>query len=95
MAIDKNTVKYVAHLARIRLNEDELDLLSSQLESIIDFIDKLKELNISGVQPTSSVLAVGNVFREDKPRASLTAEESLSNAPEKKDNFFGVPKVIE
>ena len=95
MAIDKDTVKYVAHLARIQLDNQELDLLSRQLEDIVNFIDKLKELNVSGVKPTSHILPAKNIFREDKPVKSLDAEDVLSNAPEKKDNFFLAPKVIE
>ena len=95
MAIDKSTVKYVAHLARIRLDDQELDLLSRQLEDIVNFIDKLRELNVSGVKPTSHILPAKNIFREDKPVKSLDVENVLSNAPEKKDNFFLVPKVIE
>ncbi len=95
MAIDKKTVKYVAHLARIRLSDEELDLLSSQLEDIVNFIDKLKELEVSGVKPTSHILPISNVFREDKPARSLSPEEALINAPKKKENFFVVPKVIE
>ena len=95
MAIDRDTVKYVAHLARIKLNDQELDLLSRQLEDIVNFIDKLRELDIAGVKPTSHILPVKNVFRQDKPAQSLNAKEVLSNAPKHKDNFFIVPKVIE
>ena len=95
MAIDKGTVKYVAHLARIRLNAEELDLLSRQLEDIVNFIDKLRELDVTKVKPTSHILPVKNVFREDKSVRSLNAKESLSNAPMQKDNFFIVPKAIE
>ena len=95
MAIDRNTVKYVAHLARIRLNDEELDLLSRQLEDIVNFIDKLKELDVTEVKPTSHILPVKNVFREDRPTQSLTAKDALSNAPMQKEDFFVVPKVIE
>jgi len=95
MAIDKDTVRYVANLARISLNEEELSLLSRQLEDIVNFIDKLKELDLAGVKPTSHILPVKNVFREDKPVQSLKVKDTLSNAPIKKENFFVVPKVIE
>ncbi len=95
MAIDKNTVRYVAHLARIELNDRELDLLSHQLQDIVNFIDKLKELKVEGVEPTSHILPVKNVFREDKPLQSLNVDEALSNAPKRKENFFVVPKIIE
>jgi len=95
MAIDRETVKYVAHLARIKLTDKELDLLSSQMEDIVNFIDKLKELEVAGVKPTSHILPISNVFREDKSVRSLSPEEALINAPKKKENFFVVPKVIE
>ncbi|MFH1578139.1 MAG: Asp-tRNA(Asn)/Glu-tRNA(Gln) amidotransferase subunit GatC [Candidatus Omnitrophota bacterium] len=95
MAIDKDTVKYVAHLARIKLSDQELDLLSRQLEDIVGFIDKLKGLNLDGIQPTSHILPVNNVFREDEPAQSLNNHDALRNAPTPKDSFFIVPKVIE
>ncbi len=95
MAIDKETVSYVAHLARIRLSERELDLLSRQLEDIVNFIDKLKEIDILAVKPTSHVLPIKNLFREDKPTKSLNINEVLNNAPSQRDSFFVVPKIIE
>ena len=95
MAIDKDTVSYVAHLARIRLNEQELDLLSRQLEDIVNFIDKLRELNVDKVKPTSHILAISNVFRQDKSGQSLKGEQVLGNAPLAREDFFVVPKVIE
>jgi aspartyl-tRNA(Asn)/glutamyl-tRNA(Gln) amidotransferase subunit C len=95
MAIDKDTVKHAVHLARIRLNNDELDLLSHQLQDIVNFIDELKQLDITGVKPTSHILPVKNVFREDKPAQSLKVKEALSNAPDQKEDFFVVPKIIE
>ncbi len=95
MAIDKDTVRYVAHLARVRLNDKELDLLSGQLQDIVHFIDKLKELKVEGIKPTSHVLPVKNVFREDKSAQSLNVEDTLSNALMQKENYFIVPKVIE
>ncbi|KPK96706.1 MAG: glutamyl-tRNA amidotransferase [Omnitrophica WOR_2 bacterium SM23_72] len=95
MAIDKNTVKYVAHLARIRLTDKELSVLSSQLEDIVTFIDKLKELDVTKVKPTSHILPVNNVFRKDKPIKSLNVKEALGNAPAQRDGFFTAPKVLE
>ena len=95
MAIDKDAVKYVAHLARLSLNDQELDLLSHQLEDIVNFIDKLKEVDLTGVKPTSHILPVKNVFRADEPARSLDTKRALSNAPAQKKDFFVVPKVIE
>jgi aspartyl-tRNA(Asn)/glutamyl-tRNA(Gln) amidotransferase subunit C len=95
MAITKDTVKYVAHLARIDLKAEELEKLSRELESILGFIDKLKEVNIDKIAPTSHILPINNVLRDDLPAESLPAEEALGNAPQKHGKFFTVPKVIE
>jgi len=94
-SVDVEKVKYIAHLARIDLKEQELILLSSQLKKILDFIDQLKELDVEKVPPTSHVLSLKNVLREDMPQESLPLDETLKNAPQFKDNFFVVPKIIE
>ncbi|MDD2751611.1 MAG: Asp-tRNA(Asn)/Glu-tRNA(Gln) amidotransferase subunit GatC [Candidatus Omnitrophica bacterium] len=93
--ISKETVQYVAHLARIELKEKELEVLSGQLEGILGFIDQLKEIDISNIAPTSHILPVNNVLREDLPKSSLPVEKVLQNAPEQEGNSFVVPKVIE
>jgi len=95
MAITKETVEYVANLARMELNSKELSKLSQQLQDILDFIDKLKKLNIENIAPTSHILPINNVLREDIPKESLTPLKSLANAPQREGNFFVVPKVIE
>ena len=95
MAITKDTVKHVAHLARIDLAAKELETLSRQLEDILDFIDKLKQVDIKDIAPTSHILPINNVLRDDSPRESLSSGQALENAPQKHGNFFGVPKVIE
>lgn len=95
MSIDKETVKYTAHLARIELKPDELEKLSSQIQDILGFIDKLKTVDITGISPTNHILSINNIMREDKPAASLSIDKALGNAPQRQDNFFGVPKVIE
>lgn len=95
MAISKETVEYVAHLARIQLEEHELEKLSAQLKSILDFIDQLKKLEVSNIKPTSHILPINNVLREDTRGESLAVEKTLMNAPRKEGNFFVVPKVIE
>ncbi|MBN1913998.1 MAG: Asp-tRNA(Asn)/Glu-tRNA(Gln) amidotransferase subunit GatC [Candidatus Omnitrophica bacterium] len=95
MAIEKDTVQKVAHLSRIDLSEEELRRLSSQLAGIVDFIDKLKKINIENIVPTSHILPINNVLREDACGKSLDLEKTLKNAPQRKENFFGVPKVIE
>jgi aspartyl-tRNA(Asn)/glutamyl-tRNA(Gln) amidotransferase subunit C len=95
MAISKETVEYVANLARIHLEPEELEKLSLQLKSILDFIDQLKELKVKEIKPTSHILPINNVLRDDLPKESLLIEKTLSNAPKKEGNFFVVPKVIE
>jgi len=95
MAISKETVEYVAHLARIDLQPKELEKLSRQLQDILNFIDTLKKLDIKDIAPTSHILPLSNVLREDAPKESLPSAKALSNAPSPQGNFFGVPKVIE
>jgi aspartyl-tRNA(Asn)/glutamyl-tRNA(Gln) amidotransferase subunit C len=95
ISITKDTVQHVAHLARIELSPAELEKLSGQLQDILDFIDKLKKIDIKGINPTSHILPMNNVLREDKQRASLSINKALENAPHREGNFFGVPQVIE
>jgi aspartyl-tRNA(Asn)/glutamyl-tRNA(Gln) amidotransferase subunit C len=95
MAIDKETVEYVAHLARIELQPEELEKLSRQLHDILGFIDKLSALDVEQVKPTSHILPISNILRDDEPRICLTPDKALENAPSKNGNFFSVPKIIE
>ena len=95
-AIDKKTVQHVAHLSRLEFDESQLELYSSQLASILSYIDKLNEVDTASTQPTSHPLAsLKNVFRKDSLKSSITPDEALSNAPAKDDNFFVVPPIIE
>ncbi len=95
MKLSIQEVEHVARLARLALTEEEKELFSRQLSDILTYIQKLKELNTDGVPPTSHVLPLKNVFREDRVRPSLLRERSLSNAPEQEGGFFRVPKIIE
>ncbi|MFH0827437.1 MAG: Asp-tRNA(Asn)/Glu-tRNA(Gln) amidotransferase subunit GatC [Candidatus Omnitrophota bacterium] len=95
MAIRKDTVEYVAHLARMELKPKELEKLSAQLQHILNFIDNLKKVNIENIPPTSHLMAFGNVLREDTLGKSLPTDKALENAPCREGNFFVVPKVIE
>jgi len=76
-------VEHVARLARLELNEAEKERMRAQLDSILSYIDKLNELDTSAVEPTSHVLQMVNVFREDEVRPSLSQEEALANAPDR------------
>ncbi|UCB57522.1 MAG: Asp-tRNA(Asn)/Glu-tRNA(Gln) amidotransferase subunit GatC [Candidatus Omnitrophota bacterium] len=88
-------IEYVAKLARIELNKQEKKRLSTQLGDILAYIEKLKELNISSVEPMSHVLPLKNVFRRDEVRPSLPQEKVLANAPHAAGNNFSVPRIIE
>ena len=93
--ISKRQVEYVAQLAYLELSEEEKELFTHQLDSILAYMDKLNQLDTTGIEPTSHVLPMTNVFREDEVQASLPLEDALANAPDGKDGFFRVPRVIE
>lgn len=95
MKITMQEVEHVARLARLELNEKEKEKMRAQLDSILSYIDKLNELDTSGIEPTSHVLPLTNVFREDEVRPSLSQEEALANAPDRHDLLFRVPKILE
>ncbi|MFH1867450.1 MAG: Asp-tRNA(Asn)/Glu-tRNA(Gln) amidotransferase subunit GatC [Candidatus Omnitrophota bacterium] len=91
----KDTIKYVAELARLKLKPEEEELFASQLNDILKYMDKLNKLDTKDVEPMSHAASLGNVFREDKVKDSLPNSEALKNAPSKEGKFFKVPKVIE
>ncbi|NQT94973.1 MAG: Asp-tRNA(Asn)/Glu-tRNA(Gln) amidotransferase subunit GatC [Candidatus Omnitrophica bacterium] len=95
MSIKKDTIRYVANLARIELNSDEEKLFAKQLNDILAYMDKINKLDTGSIEPMSHAVSIGNVFREDSVKESLSNEEALKNSPDKKDKFFKVPKVIE
>ena len=88
-------IKYVANLARIRLSEEEIENFKKQFADILSYIEKLKEVDTSRVSPTSHILPVKNIFREDRVGESLPAEKALNNAPAKSGDLFKVPKIVE
>jgi len=88
-------IGHVALLARLKLSDEEKELFSRQVGSIIEYIDKMNQLDIKDIEPTAHVLQVSNVFREDTSRPSLPREKALQNAPESNDHFYRVPKIIE
>lgn len=95
MAISKEEVYKVAELARLKLSEQEAEQFTSQLNDILEFANKLNELDTENVEPTSHVLPMINVLREDEVRPSLDREKVLENAPEHQDGMFRVPAVFE
>jgi aspartyl-tRNA(Asn)/glutamyl-tRNA(Gln) amidotransferase subunit C len=92
--VNHDDVRYVAALARLKLKEDELDRYVDQLSSILEHINKIAELDLSKVKPTSHVLELTNVFREDEPRASISREDALANGPEVEAGAFRVPTIV-
>ena len=95
MGISPKDVEYLAHLARVELSPEEIRRFSGQLDEILAYVEKLKKAKTEGVPPTSHVLPLSNVFREDKTAPSLPAEEALANAPERDGPFFKVPPILE
>jgi len=93
--ISKKDVEYVAKLARLKLSETEKEAHAEQLNKILGYMDKLNQLDTTHIKPTSHVVEMQNVFREDTFNLSIPIDNALQNAPDKKDNFFRVPKVIE
>jgi len=95
MAVTTNDVEHVAKLARLELSEHEKDRFTEQLNAILTYADKLNELDTDLVQPTTHVLRLVNVMRDDLVRPSLTIEQVMNNAPEEEDGQFRVPAVLE
>jgi aspartyl-tRNA(Asn)/glutamyl-tRNA(Gln) amidotransferase subunit C len=88
-------VDWVSHLARLELSPADRDQMARQLSAILDYVDQLRQVNTEGVEPLAHPLKVHNVFRGDAPRPSLTVDEALSNAPDRRGDFFGVPAVLD
>lgn len=91
----KISVDHIAHLARLSLTDAERETFGRQLDDILSYVEQLGSLDTSGVEPTSHVVEIGNVLREDLVRPSLTQDEALGNAPDRSDKFYRVPKIIE
>jgi len=88
-------VAYVARLARINLTEAEGKIFQKQLDDVLQYVEKLRQADVSNVETAALALPIFNVFREDAPRDWFTAEEAVSNAPRKANGLFIVPKVVE
>lgn len=95
MKITQQEVEHVARLARLGLSEEEKERMRAQLDSILTYIDKLKQLDTGGVEPTSHVIPMTNIFREDTRWSSLSQEQALANAPDRQEGFFRVPRILE
>ncbi len=95
MAAAEINVKYVAHLARLALTPDEEVKLGAQLGHILGYIEKLRELDVTGVEPTAHAMPMVNVTRADEVRPSLPQDAALRNAPRQAGGLFVVPKIVE
>jgi aspartyl-tRNA(Asn)/glutamyl-tRNA(Gln) amidotransferase subunit C len=95
MAAPEIDIKYVAHLARLHLTPDEEKKLGAQLGGILGYIEKLKELDVTGVEPTAHAVPMVNVTRADEIRPSLPHDDALRNAPARANGLFMVPKIVE
>ena len=95
MSIDKDTVKHISKLARISLDERKIDSLSKDLTSIMKFIENLNKLNTDKTNPLTSIIETSLKFRKDDVNDGKIRDQILKNSPEKNEEFFVVPKVIE
>ena len=95
MKIDKNTTLKIAKLSRIKIEDSEVDELSAQLSSIVNWVELLNEVNTENVEPLSNVSMVKLPLRKDIKNTEDNSNKVLSNAPDKLENYFAVPKVVE
>jgi aspartyl-tRNA(Asn)/glutamyl-tRNA(Gln) amidotransferase subunit C len=95
MRLSREEVDHVALLARLELTDEEREQFTTQLNSILEHFQALTELDTSGIEPTSHVIPLANVLREDEPRPSLPAEDALANAPDRAAETFRVPRIVE
>ena len=95
MSLTAQEVRWVAHLARLQLTETELETMTRQLSAIVDYVDRLKQVNTDGVEPMAHALAIRNVFRDDEPASSLPVADALANAPQRRGDFYSVPPVLD
>ena len=93
--IDKELVKKVAKLSRLELTEPEVGEFAVQLSAILEYVEKMNELETGNVEPLAHYLPISNVFRRDLVKESLGTEKALANAPQRDGNFFKVPKILD
>lgn len=95
MAVDTDTVRRVAHLARLAVAEDEVEDLRRELNAMLAFVEQLAEVDVTGIEPMTSVTPTAMKMRRDKVNDGNIADEVFANAPAREDHFFVVPKVVE
>lgn len=94
MSVTRKDVEYIAQLARLRFKDEELENYTHQLNEILNYVDKLNELDTTNIEPLNHPIENVNVFRNDELKPSVQTEDALKNAPDRTDEFFKVPKVI-
>ena len=87
-------VRWIAHLARLHLTDDEVHSMARDLGAILQYVHQLEQVNTDGIEPLAHPLDVHNVFRADEPGTSLPVAAALANAPDRRDDFYGVPAVL-
>lgn len=95
MSVTKKDIEKIAQLARLKFDDAELEGFTSDMNTILSYMEKLNELNTDNVEPLSHPNENTNIFREDELKKSITTEDALKNAPDKDEMFFKVPKVIQ
>ncbi|MCK5825946.1 MAG: Asp-tRNA(Asn)/Glu-tRNA(Gln) amidotransferase subunit GatC [Desulfuromusa sp.] len=95
MKINHQDVEHVARLARLSLEPDDLKIMTGQMDAILGYVDKLNELDTTGIEPLAHAVPMSNAFREDEITEPIGVERTLQNAPQQADNYFKVPKIIE
>ena len=93
--LDKSQVRKVARLSRLELTEAEVEKFTGQLSAILDYVEKMNELDTENIEPLAHCLPISNVFRPDRVEESLGTEKVLVNAPQRDGNFFKVPKILD
>ena len=94
MSVTVQDVAYIAELARLRFSDPEMEKMTSELNAILHYVEKLNEIDTEGVEPLSSIHDQVNVLRDDEKRESISNDDALMNAPDRVERFFRVPKVI-
>jgi aspartyl-tRNA(Asn)/glutamyl-tRNA(Gln) amidotransferase subunit C len=95
MKIDREQLDKIAHLSRLEFDEKDAEKMMKDMTAIVEWVEKLNEVNTDGVEPLTTMTYEINVFREDEVREHLDHDRALVNAPKKDDNYFRVPKVLE
>lgn len=95
MSLTAEQVRWVAHLAQLELSDAELPAMTAQLSAILDYVNQLQQVNTEGVEPMAHPLPVQNVFRADELKPSLAVDAALANAPERHEDFYSVPAVLD